>query len=302
MVKQIFLTWFDLYSSAHALVDGWNYTGSCFLGGFLFLMLLKTMELSLLRILEYWNTCSEYWITRILAQNTAILDGRRLSSMLRRMLGGERRKGEHCGMIDVHGRAQTIMEDKNKKMHLLWRWQDFTFYFEDDKILSLVVGIVDRSLLWKQCTMINDHVLVQAIMEDIFFCPRGKQESYYWVAYRSDHSTSKRIDDAQHWRVTMKVVKKERLMFKFSSKPSWKISEVLSTLLWLKGKAVSCKDSKKKVNISCCWESDWRLDSKENWITKNKVIWKKQVWLSFRHQTCTSCIWLRRNSINCMYV
>ena len=72
------------------------------------MMLLKTTELSLLRILEYWNT-------EILAQNTAILDGGRLRSFLRRMLGGQRRKGEHCGMIDVHGRAQTIMEDKNKK-------------------------------------------------------------------------------------------------------------------------------------------------------------------------------------------
>ena len=39
----------------------------------------------------------------------------RLRSLLRRMLGGDRRKGEHCGMIDVHGRAQTITEDKNKK-------------------------------------------------------------------------------------------------------------------------------------------------------------------------------------------
>ena len=32
------------------------------------------------------------------------------------MLGGERRKGEHCGMIDVHGRAQTITEDKDEKI------------------------------------------------------------------------------------------------------------------------------------------------------------------------------------------
>ena len=72
-------------------------------------MLLKTTELSLLRILEYWNA-------EILAQNTAILDGGRLRSFLRRMLGGQRRKGEHCGMIDVHGRAQTIREDKDEKI------------------------------------------------------------------------------------------------------------------------------------------------------------------------------------------
>ena len=31
------------------------------------------------------------------------------------MLGGDRRKGEHCGMIDVRGRAQAITEDKDKK-------------------------------------------------------------------------------------------------------------------------------------------------------------------------------------------
>ena len=71
-------------------------------------------------------------------------------------------------MIDVHGRAQTIMEDKNKKKCI---------YFEDYKILSHVVivsDLVDHSLLWKQCTMINDHVLAQDITEDIFFCPKGK--------------------------------------------------------------------------------------------------------------------------------
>ena len=71
-------------------------------------------------------------------------------------------------MIDVHGRAQTIMEDKNKKKCI---------YFEDYKILSLVVTVsdlVDHSLLWKQCTMINDHVLALAIMEDIFFYAKGK--------------------------------------------------------------------------------------------------------------------------------
>ena len=66
-------------------------------------------------------------------------------------------------MIDVHGRAQAITEDKKKFI-----------YFEDNKILSLVFsGLVDYSLLWKQCTMINDHVLALAITEDIFFCPKG---------------------------------------------------------------------------------------------------------------------------------
>ena len=46
----------------------------------------------------------------------------------------------------------------------------------------------------------------------------------------------------------MKVMKKGRLMFKFMSKPSWKISEVL-ILLVHKGKAVSRAVIEKRIGV-----------------------------------------------------
>ena len=128
-VKQIFLTWFYHYSSAHALVDGWNYTGSCFLGRFLFLMLLKTIELSLPRILEYWNTCSEYWITEILARSTeysnTCSEYRNTGWWETKVLTKEdvrRRPAEGRTLWDDWcSWSCTSHHGRQKKIHLLWR-------------------------------------------------------------------------------------------------------------------------------------------------------------------------------------